>query len=136
MSDSGYARVTAQILEHSKRQAKKGITFPVIGICRGAQMMMVVEAGKDFLIETDALNLSLPLTFTKEASKSKLFGKAPKGLVCALKNEPITFNAHALGIPSESFYNNTDLTKAFRAISTNFDRNGTDFISTFEGMLP
>merc|ERR1712080_371498 len=33
----------------------------------------------------------------------------------------------------ESFFNNTSLMKKFRVISTNFDRNGTNFISTFEG---
>ena len=43
-------------------------------------------------------------------------------------------NAHANGIPVDTFYNQTELVKSFRVISTNYDRNGTNFISTFEGM--
>ena len=42
-------------------------------------------------------------------------------------------NAHANGIPVDTFYNQTELVKSFRVISTNYDRNGTNFISTFEG---
>ena len=133
VSDSGYARVSKQVINFSKKMAKKGIKFPVLGICRGAQMMMLAEAKKDFLIETDSLNLSIPLDFTDESKESRLFGNAPKGLLRSLSKRSITMNAHALGIPTISFYNNTELMKKFRVISTNYDRNGTQFVSTFEG---
>lgn len=115
--------------------AKKGIKFPVLGICRGAQMMMLAEAKSDFLVETDSLNLSIPLDLTKEAKSSRLFGHASKGLLKILSKRSVTMNAHAFGIPTLSFYNNTDLMKTFRVLSTNYDRNGTQFISTFEGIL-
>jgi len=133
VSDSGYARVAKHVIKFSKRMARKGIKFPVLGICRGAQMMMLAEANKDFLVETDSLNISMPLHFGKEAKSSRLYGKAPKGLIKALKTRALTMNAHALGVPTASFYNNTSLMKKFRVISTNYDRNGTNFISTFEG---
>jgi len=133
VGDSGYERISKQSIAFSKKLAKKNQTFPVLGICRGAQMMMMAEAGKDFLEDTDSLNLSLPLTFTKEAPESRMFGHAPKGLLKRLKTDAITFNAHAAGIPTLNYYNNSALKKTFRAISTNFDRNGTEFVSTFEG---
>lgn len=133
ISDSGYARVSKQVINFSKKMAKKGIKFPVLGICRGAQMMMLAEAKTDFLVETDSLNLSIPLDFAEEYRQSRLFGHAPKGLIKSLSKRSITMNAHALGIPTLSFYNNTALMKKFRVISTNYDRNGTHFISTFEG---
>jgi len=133
VSDSGYARVAKHVIKFSKRMARKGIKFPVLGICRGAQMMMLAEANKDFLVETDSLNISMPLHFGKEAKTSRLYGKAPKGLIKALSTRALTMNAHALGVPTASFYNNTSLMKKFRVISTNYDRNGTNFISTFEG---
>lgn len=133
VSDSGYARVSKQVINYSKKMAKKGIKFPVLGICRGAQMMMLAEAKSDFLVETDSLNLSIPLDLTKEAKSSRLFGHASKGLLKILSKRSVTMNAHAFGIPTLSFYNNTDLMKTFRVLSTNYDRNGTQFISTFEG---
>lgn len=133
IGDSGYERISKQIINHSKKMAKKNITFPVLGICRGAQMMMIAEADKDFLVETDSLNYSIPLDFTDEARESRLFGHAPQGLFDALGTKAITFNAHKAGIPTVNFYNNTKLMETFRAISTNYDRNGTQFISTFEG---
>ena len=55
------------VINYSKKMAKKGVKFPVIGICRGAQMMMIAESDKDFMKATDSLNLSIPLHFTKEA---------------------------------------------------------------------
>jgi len=133
VADSGYARVSKVVINYSKKLAKKGIKFPVVGICRGAQMMMIAESNKDFLVETDSLNLSIPLHFTKEAAGSRLFGHASKGLIKALGKRSITMNAHANGIPVDTFYNLTALTKVFRVLSTNYDRNGTNFISTFEG---
>ena len=133
VGDSGYERISKQSIAFSKKLAKKNITFPVLGICRGAQMMMMAEAGKDFLEETDSLNLSLPLKFTSEAKESRLFGHAPQGMMKSLAKDALTFNAHAMGIPTLNFYNNSKRQKAFRAISTNYDRNGTKFISTFEG---
>jgi len=133
ISDSGYARIAKLAVKYSMQQAKKNITFPILGICRGTQMMMMGVAGSDFLVETDALNLSIPLTFTKESKDSRFFGNAPKGILKGLAEKPISFNAHAWGIPTESYYNNTKLKKTFRVISTNYDRNGTEFISTYEG---
>ena len=45
----------------------------MIGICRGAQMMMIAESDKDFMKATDSLNLSIPLHFTKEAKVCMFF---------------------------------------------------------------
>ena len=68
-----------------------------------------------------------------DLQESRLYGHASKGLIHALRKRSITMNAHANGIPVDTFYNQTELVKSFRVISTNYDRNGTHFISTFEG---
>lgn len=133
LGDTGYERISKLVIDFSRSEAKKNVIFPVLGICRGSQMIIRADSAEDILVPTDSLNLSLPLEFTKEASQSRLFGHAPPGLVKVLKTKAITFNAHEMGVPVKIFYEDDDLVRRYRIISTNFDRNGVEFISTFEG---
>lgn len=133
MGDSGYARISRAIIKHSKKLAQEGIVFPVLGICRGSQMIMSDETEEELLVVTDSLNLSLPLDFTTESQQSRLFGKAPEGLKKALSRLPLGFHAHKYSIPT-SIFKDVELKKKFRVITTNYDRKGVEFVSTFEGM--
>ena len=120
-------------IEYSREQARKGIMFPVMGICRGAQMIMELQTEEGILADTDSHNVTLPLTFTKDVHKSKLFGHAPKQMLHLLENEAITFNAHIYSITTAKFRDTKQLRDNFFLISTNYDRKGIEFVSTFEG---
>ena len=132
---SNYRRISALAYEYSISMYKKGITWPVFGICRGFQMLMALEMNeeKPTIASTDAMNLTLSLEFTKEAEKSRLFGNASSGIMEILEKERVTFNAHNNGITTKLFEKHTELQEAWRVLSTNRDRNGKEFISTFEG---
>jgi Peptidase C26. len=107
--------------------------FPVLGICRGAQRMLIHVTGKDSQADADAINMTLPISWrTSDLKKSKLFGHAPSGLVRAMEDKPIAFFHSYFVVPTESFFNNTKLMRVFRVLSTNVDRNGTKFVSMFE----
>ena len=60
---------------------------------------------------------------------------AAPGIWKTLAENPMAFNIHQKTIPKEIFTNSSELMQFYRIISTNKDRNGTVFISTFEGML-
>ena len=49
--------------------------------------------------------------------------------------KPVSFNAHVNSVLYETFQQHPELQKQFRVISTNFDRRGIKFISTYEGIL-
>ncbi len=102
-------------------------------INRGAQKLAVLISKKEVTVPVSAMNLSMPLEFTGEANKSRLFKYAASGIRRTLASQPITFNIHMKAISHEIFTNVTEVTKFYRIISTNMDRNGTIFISSFEG---
>lgn len=132
--DAGYYKVMKTILAYSKKQFNKnGEKFPILAVCRGAERMMMAISGKDFSAEGDAKNLSLPLVLTNEVKKSQLLGNAPDGLVKAIGKRPLAFYYQDYVMPLANFYNNTHLKSLFRLLATNTDRNGTEFISTYEG---
>lgn len=96
-------------------------------------MILTAASQEELLDPTDAMNLSLPLKFTAQLNQSQLFGNASRALLKALETKPLTFNAHVNGMSVEKFRDNEMLTRQFRVISTNFDRRGMEFISTYEG---
>ena len=131
---SNYQRISRLAFDYSIAMYKKGITWPIMGICRGFQMLMSMLHPKTFTVTpTDAYNLTLRLQLTDDAKKSRLLGRAPIGVRKVLTKEKITFNAHVNGITTQTFKKYKELKDMWRIISTNKDRNGREFISTFEG---
>ncbi len=101
----------------------------------------------------DSENLTLPLTFAPAAATSRLWGNAGDAINKILSTEPVTMNNHHDGvIPStwngeqrhamHSLFRtfgvccNADsplLGGRFNILSTNVDRVGREFVSSFEG---
>ena len=98
-------------------------------------MMIQLVAEEDPLDATDSLNITMPLIFTEEITRSQLFKNAPKDLIRLLERKPVTFNAHVNSVTVAKFNSIEKLKKQFRIVSTNYDRQGIEFISTFEGKL-
>lgn len=81
----------------------------------------------------DAENISLPLNFTKNAETSMLFGNLPKEIYTSLATSSVTFNAHDNGLPPSKYWKSSSLKSFVNILSTNFDRNGKEFVSSYEG---
>lgn len=135
LANSHYEKVARLVYQYSmKKLDEEGERWPILGICRGSQILPVITAKKDFLIHTFSKNYSVPLDFyKKEYKNSRLFGKAPSGIIKTLKEKPITINAHLFSLPPKFMLNNQILTDFYRVISTNKDKQGVEFISTYEG---
>ena len=134
--NGGYYKRVRQILDFSKKSKRHlKMKFPVLGIARGAEKILSYISKKDLLIEADAVNLSLPIKWKSKVKHSRMFGHAPAGLVNIAGRQPIGFFHSHHVIPYTSFTNETRLKKKVRALSTNVDRNGTEFVSTFEGKI-
>ena len=137
LANSHYEKVARMVYAYSiKKMDEEGEHWPILGICRGSQILPVLTAKTDFLVHTFSKNYSIPLDFYKEEyKKSRLFGDAPEGIIRTLKNKPITINAHLFSLPTKFMLKNQILTDFYRTISTNKGMEGTEFISTYEGKI-
>jgi len=107
--------------------------FPVFGHCEGFELMSyVLSKNITILTSVDAENYSIPLNFTNQVFQSRWLGQAPQEIINILSTENATLNNHVWGLSPESFKNNKYLPSLLRVISTNLDREGVEFISTFE----
>jgi len=116
----------------------KGDYFPIWGTCMGFQALSIITANDDTVLQTyafDSYNLPLPLKFIMNPKQSRLFNSASDDVISSFTNKPVTMNLHHDGIdPSLYQGSNTALTNFYRLISTNVDRKGKLFGSTFESL--
>ena len=134
--NSHYDKVAKMVYDYSiKKMEEEREHWPILGICRGSQILPIFTEKKDFLVHTDSKNYSIPLEFYGEYKKSKLFGHASDGVIETLKNKPITINAHLYSLPSKFFLKSKVLKDFYRIISLNNDKEGIRFVSTYEGKM-
>ena len=122
----------------------KGDVFPIWGSCLGFEWIMQLASDDDKILSNgfDSENLTLPLNLTAAAAKSRILGPAasmpvafrspPLSIVEALAL-PITMNNHVQGVTPASFAASGGLTKNFKVLATNRDRQGREFVSMVEG---
>lgn len=130
---SPYETVTATLYSWAVEANNKGDYFPIWGTCQGFEQLAVLGAGSNYsvLSHFSAENLSLPLTFTRAARTSALFGSLPAHVYETFQSKPITENLHELGVSPAVFEANKVLSSSYTVLSTNLDRNGNEFISSF-----
>ncbi|KAH9518521.1 hypothetical protein Btru_017043 [Bulinus truncatus] len=95
-----------------------GDYYPLWGTCMGFQILCYFTQGENLLKRTDSNNASWPLNFTSDAQNSRMFGSAPKEILTILATQPD--------------FESSQLSKFFTKLSTNSDRQGTEFISSVE----
>jgi len=134
---STYLTVVETIYNHAiqANKAKPG-SFVLHGTCLGFEELAVVTANNaDVLSSFNAENVSLPLDFTSYASQSKMFGNAPAYIMEIFETKPVTMNNHQEGVSPATFQATPALNSFFNVISTNTDKSGNVFLSTWESKL-
>jgi gamma-glutamyl hydrolase len=107
--------------------------IPLWGTCLGFEFITVLTSGNNDILETvNAENISLPLTFTKDGLTSRLYSKASGDVIRSFTKEPFAVNEHSYGLSSAAFAYSQDLTSQVTVLSTNVDKDGKEFISSFE----
>jgi gamma-glutamyl hydrolase len=112
----------------------KGVYYPVWGTCLGFEWLLQITAQDPKALNggLDSENITLPLNFTSLAPQSKLFNTMGKQMYSWLAEKPITLNNHQQGMTPQRFAEYPKLTEFYNILSTNFDRQGVEFISAFE----
>ncbi|XP_066122302.1 gamma-glutamyl hydrolase [Saccopteryx bilineata] len=132
LSQSGYAR-TAKIFYNLARQSfDAGDYFPVWGTCLGFEELSYVISGENLLTHTNTVAIAMPLNFTGDISKSRMFKNFPADLLRSLGAEPLTANFHKWSLSTTNFTKNEKLKQFFSVLTTN-TKDGIEFISTVEG---
>jgi len=108
-----------------------GDHFPIWGTCLGFEWLVQLSGGT---LDTgfDSENISLPLVMTDAAPDSKLFRNLDPSLYAMLQsNQSSALNNHGAGI-TPSHFASQRVSDTFTLLSTSFDRNGVEFVSTME----
>ncbi|XP_022533444.1 gamma-glutamyl hydrolase [Astyanax mexicanus] len=131
IESSGYAKAAGIFYRLALEANSKGDYFPVWGTCLGFEKLMLLTSEKKLLSRTNTSGVALPLSFTSELNKSRMFKDFPAHLMTSLANEPLTENSHKWSITTKSFKGNEKLKKFYRILSTNTDGQ-KEFVSTVE----
>ncbi|UCE63388.1 MAG: gamma-glutamyl-gamma-aminobutyrate hydrolase family protein [Nitrospirota bacterium] len=118
----------------AKEANDRGDYFPIWGTCLGFEELAVLEAGDGQVISLDVVaeNLALPLRFTRDLGRSRLFRSFPARLVRALRTQGLAFNSHEHGLLVSEYQSNSSLNSFFRMTSYNETSKGQLFVSTIE----
>lgn len=128
---SGYAKAAKIFYDLALKANDNGDYFPIWGTCLGFEQLTYLTSGELLLTLTKTENLSLPLNFSQDALKSKLFRNIPKELYNSLSRSPITANYHDWSLSFQNFTTNDKLKEFYNVLSTNSDGK-VEFISTLE----
>ncbi|RVE58545.1 hypothetical protein OJAV_G00195330 [Oryzias javanicus] len=131
ITSSGYERAAEIFYQLALEANKNGDFFPVWGTCLGFEELTFLTSRKMQLSHTNTSAAALPLNFTEDAKRSRMFSGFPSELMAALASEPLTVNAHQFSLATTTFYSDGSLKNFYRVLSTNTDGN-TEFVSTFE----
>ncbi|XP_048378685.1 gamma-glutamyl hydrolase-like isoform X2 [Stegostoma tigrinum] len=132
---SAFAKVAKTFYNFALKAFDAGDYFPIWGTCLGMQLLTVLTAGKNLLINTETENIALPLNLTYAAEFSEMFQQFPSDVYRALSQEPLTGNFHHFSLSVKDFLQDEELRKFYSILSTNYDRKGVEFVSTMEEIL-
>ncbi|GMI06087.1 hypothetical protein TrVE_jg5716 [Triparma verrucosa] len=107
---------------------------PLWGICLGFQWLLQCASEDTHILKSgfDAENISLPLDFTDAGEQSRMYTlNGAIDMVSLLKDNAVTLNNHGSGVKPEDFTASSKLDE-FDLLSTNEDRQGLEFVSSFE----
>jgi len=136
-----YATTAQLILNESLGAAARGEWWPVWGTCLGHELLLVLAAGPNGAVlgqGFDSEDLQLALAPAPSAASSRLWGTIAAEEPAAwtwLTSENITENLHVQGVEPSAFAANAALAASYALLTTNVDRKGRSFVSSFEGKL-
>ncbi|KAG2450314.1 hypothetical protein HYH02_004819 [Chlamydomonas schloesseri] len=137
--DSPYVIAARKLFNWALEANNKGDVFPIHGTCLGFQLLHILASNisrNDLLVDTDSVAHPSTLIWTPEAAGSRLFGGLAPDLHDKLADPKfnIALQNHMYGIPPSFYQKFPVLAKWYKPLSTTLDRNGTEYISTMEGI--
>ncbi|XP_049874002.1 gamma-glutamyl hydrolase A-like isoform X2 [Pectinophora gossypiella] len=130
---NGYADAGQHIYEIAMELNDAGDYFPIFGTCLGFELLIILASGRGE--EENRIRCysydNLPLNFTNDFRRSKMFAGAPADVIEMLANENITVNAHQFCIVDENLKSH-NLIHDWQVTSYSHDAHGVEFIASIE----
>ncbi|XP_057306280.1 gamma-glutamyl hydrolase-like [Hydractinia symbiolongicarpus] len=136
LNGSGYHIMVNKLLELAVKANEDGVVFPVLGICRGMQALIVhdAEEGLFSLTLTNSSNYTATVRWnTQELKNSSFLSSIPEKMMQESETYPITSHFHKYGVTPGFLKSSSKLNKLYRVLATSLDRDGKEFISILEG---
>lgn len=113
---------------------KDGTIWPVVGHCMGHELIAIIASQNFTILSTgyDSENLTLALDMVPGGASSSWFSPMPADVLNILTTQNVTMNNHQAGVDITTYHTNSKLNTFFDLISTNNDRKGRTFVSTWE----
>ncbi|XP_068234751.1 gamma-glutamyl hydrolase-like isoform X2 [Palaemon carinicauda] len=131
-NSSGYGRAGRILYDLVLQEAEAGVEIPLMTICLGFEMLMYLEANNTRpLVSCKAQSRADPLYMRLGWQDSQLFGEAPDDVIQTLRTSNSTSNFHKFCVLEETFYE-LGLNESYNILSTSYDDNALEYISTVE----
>jgi gamma-glutamyl hydrolase len=141
IDNNQFYKTILNLINLAKKANDNGIYFPVYGVCKGMEYMLIVENGFknlniDFLEKFNSFNkLFLPLNILPEKFNSRIIKYIlinNKIDLYNLLSTNSTLHNHNYGMTPTKFNKFNKLTKFYNIIATSKDRDNKEFISIIE----
>lgn len=134
--NSSYTRTTSIVYRHAVESNKRGVYYPVWGVCQGLEVLAYLTTGEDPLHPCSANDYATPLRFTMDLKnlnvKTKLFQKLTFSEYNEVVSNAVAFQWHNLCLLKQTYYRSPSLREAFQILGTNHDRDGNEYVSMME----
>ncbi|CAI5969214.1 unnamed protein product [Closterium sp. NIES-64] len=125
------------LLQWAKEANDRGDYFPVQATCMGFEAMAIVISEDPNLLELrhfSALDLASPLKFVGNwVHRRSYFSWMSPDLAAKVQELPLTMENHQDGTTVHRFLSNNKLRDFFFVLTTSFDKNGLEYVTTVQG---
>ncbi|XP_065160884.1 gamma-glutamyl hydrolase-like [Atheta coriaria] len=131
-TNSGFSEAGQYLYDIALECNQNNDFYPIWAICLGMELMIQTSlSGKEIRSQCNSRKKSLPLILKPDINTSRLFCNVPDTILQILRSENVTANSHRYCFTEKTFqkYN---LLQEWRVLSTNYDDNGLEFISSYE----
>ena len=131
-----YLQTASYIFDKVLAANDAGDFFPLHGTCMGFQTISILAAKNESVLETyayDSEGISWPLDFTADAPNTRLWSSLSPADMATLRTVDSTVNLHHDGVPPNVYEENARMVELLVMTSTNVDRVGKAFVSSWTG---
>ena len=117
-TETTYAKAARIILQYAIQINKRGIHFPVFGLCLGFEAMIALLGEDQNLLEYyDNRNYNANLIYSVPIKESKILSQWGEELCSKLNTDELTINYHWFHTTKERFEANAVLNKLFKVVA-------------------
>ncbi|GAB6030952.1 hypothetical protein CHUAL_007776 [Chamberlinius hualienensis] len=132
LTDSLYSKVGKFIINYAIERNNNGDYFPIWATCLGFELLTnYLAPNYENLVNCSSYDVALPLQFTSSAKTSRLFTDLPSDVYQYLTQLDVTANYHRRCLTPKAVVD-SGLSDIINVLSTNFDDNNLEFVSTYE----